>query len=275
MLRAKDLLGPRAMTMTMGPNDQQTASSYVVSSVDVVQRTPGLLRDVIREHRNALASLHGELKLDVRLSAQGRQQLFAEAAADIAARSSTLVQEIRARAENAITVLKDAIAAALVDPVEGAEGILGRQAQWARAKEMMAADISLRTIIDEAKDPEMLNAIFDEYPTWARINFKNSTTDQAEDALELYALRIERRFAELAGNTRIGANARVAIAARPDVIVLPMMLDTAARSAASTDPAQAVDLHAALGANLLKAKAKAALHVVQEGELRPDRRHGV
>ena len=261
------------LTLTLRPNDAQAASSHVAFSADIVRETPAQLSEVVRAHRNELASVRGSLRVDVRLTDEGRAEAFARAAAETAARNSATVQQIRARAENAMAVLDNAIAAAQPERIPGPEGLLGRQAWWGRAEKMMDAGLRLPTIIDEATNPEMLHAIMDEYQTWARINFKNLTPEQNAENIELYGLRIDRRFAELAGETRIGADARLALAAQPDAIALPMKLDWATAATGSTDPAHASDLHSVMGAHLAKSQVQAALQVVQEGQLRPHRRH--
>lgn len=79
------------------------------------------------------------------------------------------------------------------DPVPGVEGLLGRQAIWARYKPLLDSGVlRLPELIVETDDTEVLYAIQEEASTWARAQGANAAT------LDLLEQMVDLRMAQVA-----------------------------------------------------------------------------
>lgn len=97
-----------------------------------------------------------------------------------------------AAAQQAITV---AVAAAWPKPAAGVEGLLGRQAAWQRARQLLDAGMTASAVIGETEDTETLYALREELPTWARA--RGAKTAKAAQI----AQRVDAQMAKVAGGT--------------------------------------------------------------------------
>lgn len=229
---------------------------YVTDAIATLRAAPKQIRAALLAHRDRLDATRRIVDQDVTLSDEGRRQRFAAEAKRSATTATAAVDQIIAQAQDAADTLTRVIDRAKPDRVGGVEGMLGRQAAWARVRELLAAGLTMRQIIDEATDPETLHAIADELPTWLRIQTRDA--DNAATALDTYRLRLDRRFAEIAPDQE-AANALAALAARHDLVTWPMVAEQARRGAAETNPGRVtMDLGTALAIRLAHAQAAGA-----------------
>lgn len=237
-------------------------SPAAVSAAQTIIEAPFRLRQIREQHRNDLLNIRYTVRTDPNLSDEGRHAVYAERAAAIVRRDQAAVADVRSDVESAIRVLDGAVGRARGNPAAGVEGMLARQAQWARARELVNAGVPLRSVIAEATQPEMLHAIQEELPTYLRaLNPRSGDGLPAE--LERWQVHLDRRFVELSGPS--GADGRVAIEARPDVIALPPMLDHTRDVANSPDENFHGGLRAAIDSSL--ARQAAATEARDVGDL--------
>lgn len=79
------------------------------------------------------------------------------------------------------------------EPVPGVEGLLGRQALWARNRQLLDAGVlRLAELIAEADDVELLYALQEEAPIWARAQGASRAT------LDLLEQMIDMRLSQIA-----------------------------------------------------------------------------
>lgn len=239
-------------------------SPAAVRAAQTIIGAPFLLRQIRLQHRNDLLNIRHTTRTDPYLTEEGRRAQYADQAAAVCRRNQLAVAAVRDDAEAAIRTLNEAVRRAAGTPATGVEAMLARQANWARARQLVNAGVRLRSVIAEATQPEMLHAIADELPTYLR-TLSPRSGDGVPVELERWQVRLDRRFADLAGAA--GADARVAIDVRPDVIALPPLLDHAQAVVESPDESFHGGLRAAFASQL--ARTAAANDARNEGGLQP------
>lgn len=166
--------------------------------LDTLAGAPAEVRQIMADHTNAMRELRGQATSD---SAAERQRIT-KLAEPVQARTQQRLADLGRRVDTAHESLRTAAERALPAPAGGVEGILGRQAHWARAKSMLDSGLSPADVISEATDPEQLHALAAELPTYLRT--QGATPDNAQNAVPA----VFDRLAEVTGGP--AADARLA-----------------------------------------------------------------
>lgn len=166
--------------------------------LDALANAPGELRQIMNEHNEAMRTLRGQATSD---SPEERARIV-KLAGPVQQRTQQRIGDLAGRVDAAHTALHTAARRALPAPAGGVEGLLGRQAQWQRAKTMLDAGLAPADVITETTDPEMLHALAEELPSYLRS--QGASPEHAQAA----ATAVHDRLAEVTGGP--AADARVA-----------------------------------------------------------------
>jgi hypothetical protein len=233
--------------------DTSAAPANVSAALVTLQDANQKISQITRAHRDTLIGVGRDVRADPNLSDEGRRAALLAAGMRVVAASTAELAAVRSATDAASTALDTAAARATPAPIGGVEGLLGRQAAWARARSLLASGIAADELITETADPETLAMLLDELPTWAR------SLGASPDVVAHLPVLIAERYADLAATPAGAAAIRVDLLATPYEAALPFIL-TSAEAVVSNPQPTPPDLNTALQARLIFERAQSALN---------------
>lgn len=210
------------------------------------------LRALKVQHSAAVGKIRDEVGHDPKLTAEGRHQVLRERIAAAGERGLAELLVLKAETERAQNDIAEAIEANWPKPTPGVEGMLARQAAWARSRSLLESGISVSALIGETDNLETLFALREELPTWVRT--RGADAASVERVLE----RLELRMGKLgSGDAQGEVDLMAKFEARAIVAGLAPMLDLAQQELTSRD-GYAYGLHAAISSQYARQAADAA-----------------
>ncbi|MEW2610244.1 hypothetical protein AB0937_08540 [Streptomyces sp. NPDC047880] len=226
------------------------ANSAISSALETLNGAAAELRSLTARHEAAVTQFRDQLANDRDLAEEGRTNRLRERTTDLSEQAMTALRGLRARVRAAEADVIRTVEAAWPEPAPGVEGMLGRQAAWARSRSLLEAGVAVSQMIEETTDLETLFALHDELPTWVRARGGNSeTVDQVR-------ARIEQHTARLASE-RGPVNLTAKYEARAAVAGLTPLLDHAETMLSGQRPAE-TGLGAAVAARMAQQEAQLA-----------------
>jgi hypothetical protein len=153
------------------------------------------LREITRGHAAAVQAIRGDVSQNPDLTAEGRANELRRRTTAANEAASAEVAALKDQIERAERTIEQTIEAAWPRPASGVEGMLGRQAAWARAQSLLTAGVKVNDLIAEADQTEDLYALREELPTYVRARGGNA------DTVRTVRERIDLRMAQIAGKT--------------------------------------------------------------------------
>lgn len=167
-----------------GPTPSQT----VTSSLQTLNDAAAQLRALTIQHAARIEAIRAEVSRDPDLTAEGRQNRLRERTAAACEQGRADLEGLKARVSVAERMIGEAIEARWPKPASGVEGMLGRQAAWARARSLLEAGLSVSALLAETDDIETLFALREELPTWVRT--RGADAEHVEQVLQRIDLRM-------------------------------------------------------------------------------------
>lgn len=240
-----------------------TPSERVTAALDTINGAAARLRGIRQQQQAVTTDVRRRVSTeqDPNLTAQGRLNAIREGT--VAARQTATADlgALRDELERAEAAIDGVVQANWPAPVPGVEGLLGRQALWARNRQLIDAGVlRLSALINEADDVELLYALQEEAPIWARA--QGATADTVETLEQM----IDLRMAQVAGGDESSeVDLTAAFQARATLHALEPLLAQAEAEANGTAPF-GTGLLAAVGSAMAQRTVQAALQPIT----RPD-----
>lgn len=149
-------------------------------------------RDLLTRYRAATSEASRRIGADGRLSTEGKADALRTALAGVRQTFGTEIADLIAQVNGAVEALQRTAAALLPKPQPGVEGLLGRQAWWARTRSLLDAGVRPQDVIASTHDFEQLFSLREELPTAIQAGI--TTCPGGADAALLV---VDRRLAEL------------------------------------------------------------------------------
>lgn len=210
--------GRGAAAQRFARTNPAAAQERATSDLQTLREAPAQLQAIRNQHeaaltegRNALTDAHKAIDADPGLTEVGRAKnkaaLHASLQSNVAGRTQSAIDALRQKVEGAHSSLMAQADRTRPQPKPGVEGMLGRQAVWARAERLLDAGMAPHKLIAETTDPEILHALADELPTYLR-----ATTGADQAKAQSIGLLIADRMGAIAGDPHTTAhlNAREA-----------------------------------------------------------------
>ncbi|MFI0134746.1 hypothetical protein [Streptomyces luteogriseus] len=234
------------------------ANSAITRALETLNGAAAELRDLQARHQNAVAEARLNISKDRNLTEEGRANRLRETTAALGEQNLAALKALRARIEAAQNAITNVVESAWPKPAAGVEGMLGRQAAWARSRSLLEGGIAVADVIQEATDTETLYALRDELPTWVRARGGNS------EVMEQVRARIDQRIARLASDAA-AVDLTAKYEARAIVAGLGPLLDHAEAVVSGQRPADT-----ALGAAVAGRMARQVAYGTQGPIIGPD-----
>jgi hypothetical protein len=164
-----------------------TPGQRVHNGLQVLNGIAARLRALKIQHQAGISQIRDAVSHDPNMSAEGRQTALRERTAALGERSLAELVALKAEMKQAQNAIAAAIEAGWPKPLAGVEGMLGRQASWARSRSLLeGAGVTVTALIAETDDMEALFALQEELPTWVRSRGANAeTVDRVLQHLDL------------------------------------------------------------------------------------------
>ncbi|CAL9515140.1 hypothetical protein [Streptomyces sp. enrichment culture] len=175
------------LSQLFGPTLGQT----LTTSLETLNRAAAELRALTTDHQAALTELRDQVASDRDLSEEGRANRLRERTTALSEQAMIRLRVLRGRVRAAEEEVTRIVEAAWPEPAPGVEGMLGRQAAWARSRSLLESGIAVGQMIQETTDLETLFALRDELPTWVRAHGGDGkTVDQVRARIEQHTARL-------------------------------------------------------------------------------------
>lgn len=165
-----------------------TPSQAVATHLQTLTGAAAELRALTMAHAARISAIRTEVSHDPNLTAEGRQNQLRERTAAACEQGRATLEGLKARVATAERLLGEAIEARWPKPMTGVEGMLSRQAAWARSRSLLESGLSVSALLAETDDLETLFALREELPTWVRT--RGADADHVEQVLERIELRM-------------------------------------------------------------------------------------
>lgn len=154
------------------------AQQRSTSDLQTLRDAPAQLQQIRNQHEDALTKGRNTIDGNTDLSDSGRASGKATVQANVTASTQSAIDAVRQKVQAAHSALMGQADRTRPQPVPGVEGMLGRQAAWARARSLLDAGMAPQKLIAETTDPETLHALADELPTYLRSKGADPQTAQ-------------------------------------------------------------------------------------------------
>ncbi|MGO1054514.1 hypothetical protein [Crossiella sp. CA198] len=216
----------------------------ILRALQTLNDASGELRTLRMEHSKAVSEARLAVSHDPNLSAEGRANALLERTAAVGERFMRSLTELKDNVDSAYSTIVRTIEKSWPTPAAGVEGMLGRQAAWARSRSLLDGGIRPGQVIEETTDVETLFALREELPTWLRS--KGADLSAAEAATH----HIDAQISRVASDPSI-VDLSAKFEARTILAALQPMLDhTEAEFTGRGTPAAGI--HAAVAAQLAR-----------------------
>jgi hypothetical protein len=158
------------------------------------------VNQILTSWRTAASQARAAVQQRTDLSDEGKRDALTQATRTAAAAAQRQVEQVQARVDGAVSTLERTAAGYLPEPDNTLEGIMARQACWARQRSLLSAGRPPSYVIGKADYSEELYCLMDELPTWLDLS---GVTDPTLIDGTLWACR--RRMAELEGDAALQA----------------------------------------------------------------------
>lgn len=185
---------PSRLSM-LGRTNGPAPSDRVATALQTLNDAGAQLRQLRIQHQANVDEIRRAVSEDPNLTAEGRQNTLRERSAAAGERARVAADSLWKDVEAALQAIADVIERNWPAPAAGVEGMLGRQAAWARARTLLDAGMRPTQVIAETDDVETLYALDEELPTWIRA--RGATRENAEAIRH----RIDLRVAQVASST--------------------------------------------------------------------------
>lgn len=166
-----------------------TPGQRVHNGLQVLKGIAARLRDLKVRHQVAREQIRDAVSHDPNLTMEGRQNALHERTSALGERSLAELVALKAEVKQAQDAIAAGIEASWPKPLTGVEGMLGRQASWARCRSLLeSAAVSVTGLIAETDDMETLFALREELPSWVRARGADANT--VERVLQVVDLRM-------------------------------------------------------------------------------------
>lgn len=169
-------------------------------NVATIRAAEARVNQILTEYRSARSMARAAAEKRTDLSGEGKAAAVLQAGRMAAATAQRQVEQVQASIDRAASTLENAAANQLPDPDNTVEGLMARQAIWARQRSLLQAGRPPAYVIAKADDSEELYSLIDELPTW--LDLAGVTDPQIVDGT-IWACR--RRMAELEGDAALQA----------------------------------------------------------------------
>lgn len=193
-------LGGGTAAQRFAKTNPAAAQRRSTTDLESLRKAPAQLRDILGQHRTTLDAGRRAIDENTDLTKDGRAKYKATLQANAGNQTWAAVAAVRQRVEAAHSALMAQADRTRPQPVAGVEGMLGRQAAWARSRSLLDAGMAPHKLIGETTDPETLHALADELPTYLRSKGTDIATAQA------IGQPIADRMAEIAGEPHRSAH---------------------------------------------------------------------
>lgn len=227
-----------------------TPSATVTDALEQLTNAGARLRELRQQHWDAVQRIRREVSANTNLSAEGKQAALRERTTAAGQSAYADLRGLREQIERAEQSIVDTVERQWPKPMPGVEGLLSRQAAWARSRSLLEAGMKVSTVISETTDVETLLSLRDELPTWVRARGANPAT------IDRVLQRIDAQMAKVAsGTTEVDLMAR--FEARALVAGLQPVLDLSEAEALGHTPF-GNSLHAAVAGDIARRATLAA-----------------
>lgn len=168
----------------LGPTPSQAVATHLQTLTDAAAQ----LRALTIAHAARISKIRDEVSRDPNLTAEGRQNRLRERTAAACDQGRAELETLKARVSTAERLIGEAIEARWPKPLAGVEGMLARQAAWARSRSLLESGLTVSALLAETDDMETLFALREELPTWVRT--RGADAEHVEQVLERIELRM-------------------------------------------------------------------------------------
>jgi hypothetical protein len=179
------------------PSEPPPTSPRITAAMQVLTDAGRGLQTIRRSHEQAVMAIRAEVSQDPNLTAEGRQARLRERSAKAGKTAQAAIRTLRDDVQRAVITITDVVSANWPKPTGGVEGLMIRQAAWARTKPLLDNGVTASQIIAEETDTETLFVLVEELPAWARIQGANADTmRRLTEACELRIAQLEGASSE-------------------------------------------------------------------------------
>lgn len=180
--------------MIQNPQPIPGLPDRVQAAIDELRAGPQAIHQLLMTYRRTVDEQSLAVSHDAHLSAEGKAARIQQIKEAAAQRAGTELEALRGSLDTAQQVARRNLERRWPSPQPGLEGLLTRQAAWARYRPLLENGTAPADLIAEITDVETLFALREELPLWLRAN-----SDKL-NARPLSTHVIDQRIAELVGD---------------------------------------------------------------------------